>query len=39
MTVIKRTKEAQKLKELMHREAHVLIKKNLLEYLRCLKEG
>lgn len=39
MTAKKTTNEAHKLKEMMHREAGGVVKKQLLEYLRCLKEG
>ena len=39
VTVKKSGKEAQALKELMHREAASIIRNQLAEYLRCLKEG
>ena len=35
----KNVKEAVALKELMHREAGSGIRKQISEYLRCLKEG
>jgi len=39
VTVKKDTSEAQKLKELVHRKAPSIIREQLEEYLRCLKEG
>ena len=39
MTIKTNTKESQRLKELMHREAGTPIRKQISEYLRCLKEG
>ena len=39
ITVKKDTSEAQKLKELVHRKAPSIIREQLEEYLRCLKEG
>lgn len=39
VTVKKDTSGAQKLKELVHRTAPSIIREQLEEYLRCLKEG
>ena len=39
MTVKESTSEAQRLKELVHRTAPSVIREELAEYLRCLKEG
>lgn len=35
----KGSKEAEVLKALMHREAGAMIREQIAEYLRCLKEG
>lgn len=39
VTVKKRDKQAEALKAMMHREAGTIIRRQITEYLRCLKEG